>query len=184
MKVCKVEGCCEAAKIKEMCLLHYKRTWLNGSPFVGRPCLHRPVEEKFWFYVKKGDNGECWEWTGFRDKDGYGKLRTGKTNTAAHRISWQMHNRRVPKGKLVLHRCNNPSCVNPHHLYIGTQVHNMRDRKLAGNCPTGENHHNCKISDAVVAEIRETPGTYNQLAELFGISASQVGNIKRGDQRT
>jgi len=182
--ICSIDGCTKKVYAKKMCALHYKRVLRVGSPYVSRPCLHLPVKEKFWLYVKKGTNDECWEWTGFKDKDGYGKLRTGKTNTAAHRISYRLHYGKIDSGMLVLHKCNNTSCVNPDHLYQGTQVDNMAGRKLAGNQPQNETHPNTKISNADVLKIRALNKTYKELSMIFGISESQVGNIKRYDQRT
>lgn len=178
---CSVEGCSAKVYAKGMCKLHYKRQWRNGSPHVSRPCLHLPVEQKFWLYVSKKEG--CWEWGGYKDKDGYGKLRVGKTNRSAHRISWELHHGEIPPSLFVLHKCNNPSCVRPDHLYVGDQFDNMRDRTVSGNAPRGESHPNCKFSSEVVSAVRSAGGTYRQISRIFGISESQVGNIKRGSQR-
>lgn len=129
------------------------------------------------------DASECWTWTGYRDKDGYGKLRDGKTNKGAHRISYEMHVGEVHDGHFVLHNCNNPACVNPAHLRLGDHLENMADRIMAGHYPANEGAPNVKFSNAIVDSVRKASGTRKMIGAKYGMSASQVGNIKRGDQR-
>jgi DNA-binding CsgD family transcriptional regulator len=84
---------------------------------------------------------------------------------------------------MACHKCNNPQCVNPSHIEPGDQLENMADRVAAGHYTSGENHPMAKLSNKQVAEVRGASGTYKEIADHFGISLSQVGNIKRGDQR-
>lgn len=72
---------------------------------------------------------KCWEWTGSKDDKGYGKISTrfGASPVKAHRVSWEMHYGTIPAGLNVLHACDNPSCVNPNHLMIGSQQANSID---------------------------------------------------------
>lgn len=183
METCSVRGCENKKHAKGFCQFHYRRFWATGSTEVKRPCLRGTVEERFWNHVKKGKKNECWEWEGFTDKDGYGKMRTEGTNEGVHRVSFRIHGGNIPKGMKVLHKCNNPPCCNPNHLYCGNQTQNMQDRIKAGNFKYGQDHHNSVISDETVKMIKEDTGTYKFLAEKYGCSASQVGNIKRGSQR-
>jgi len=183
MVLCSVDGCADSAKLKGMCILHYKRVWRTGSPFVATPKLKRPTFIRFWFYVDKSTADQCWVWKGYKNKDGYGKLRDKKTNRGAHRVSWEMKNGEIPKGMFVLHKCNNPSCVNPGHLYLGNQLQNMKDRVTAGHYSTGEKHHNCKLSSGCVCLIKMASGTHRKIAKDFGISHSTVGYIKRNQSR-
>jgi hypothetical protein len=178
---CSVPHCQEQAKIKGLCSRHYKRKWSCGSTKVGRPCYHEPLEKKFWRYVEK--TSSCWMWKGYTDKDGYGTIKNGHTTLRAHRVSFKIHHGQIDENKLILHTCNNPSCVNPAHLYQGDQYDNMKDRIDSGNYLFGENHFNAKVPDSDVLKIRNHTGTYKQIAAEFGISPSQAGNIKRGDQR-
>jgi hypothetical protein len=185
-KACSVSDrdCNGPAKARGLCLRHYKRLMSRGSTQVSRPCLHLPTEEKFWRYAVRGENADaCWKWSGFRDKDGYGKMRVGGTNIAAHRISWQIHNGASPGELLVLHRCNNPGCSNPSHLRLGDHDENMRDRSKSGNYGVNESASAVKYSDDVVRGIRLAAGTYRAISERFGVSISQVANIKAGRQR-
>ena len=88
----------------------------------------KTAEERFWSYVNKGDG--CWEWTASRSGKGYGvffHLGFSGRRTSAHRFSWELHNGPVPAGLHVLHHCDNPSCVRPDHLWLGTQSDNSKD---------------------------------------------------------
>jgi len=180
---CSVENCSSKIHAKGLCKYHYQTQWRTGKPTVERRCYHEPIEKKFWHYVVKGAINECWEWLGYKDKDGYGKIGTRKTNIGAHRISWELHYGEIPTGQMVLHKCNNSSCVNPHHLYLGDHLQNMQDRLNAGHYLRNEDHPNTKFPDEIVRQIRKSNLTYQQLSQKYGISESQIGNIKRGEQR-
>ena len=100
-----------------------------------------PAETRFWAQVQKG--AECWEWVGCRLWNGYGQIKVGGKKTKAHRYSWQLHYGDI--SGLVLHKCDNPACVRPDHLYLGDQKDNARDRDTRGrngfskrtHCPAG-----------------------------------------------
>ncbi len=180
---CAAPACDGSVVSKGLCKLHYTRMRVFGSLDVKRPCLRGNLEQRFWRKVNPIDPDACWEWSGYCDKDGYGKIRNGLTNSPAHRVSYELHFGNLDPDKMVLHKCNNPPCVNPSHLGLGDQVENMQDRLAAGNYKLGELSHLAKYSNALVDEIRSTEGTYKQLSERFGVSESQIGNIKRGAQR-
>lgn len=87
--------------------------------------------ERFWSKVGKTGTVEypnCWIWMAYRNKKGYGRFRVQNKMWLAHRVSWSLSNGEIPKGKQILHKCDNPPCVNPDHLKLGTSVDNMRDR--------------------------------------------------------
>ncbi len=92
----------------------------------------KTVEERFWKKVNKVGLGDCWEWIGAKTPLGYGKIGVDHKTKYAHRVSWELHNGRIKKGFCVMHQCDNPSCVNPIHLQLGTQLENMRDRDAKG----------------------------------------------------
>lgn len=97
---------------------HCNRKFIFESPFCS-------VECHFWFYVRKSEN--CWEWQGTLGESGYGRFNIGKKFISAHRMSYLIHNGFLSKELNILHNCDNPKCVNPHHLYEGNQSQNNHD---------------------------------------------------------
>lgn len=136
------------------------------------------IEERKHF-IKESDG--CWIWLKYRDKRGYGHLRRFGKNWLAHRYMYLCTNGDFDRSLNILHKCDNPSCINPDHLFIGTQRDNILDciEKKRYNRPKGEYNPNCKYSDIIVEEIRELYSTglftQKQLSKLFGISKSMVG---------
>lgn len=182
-KTCTIYGCSDGAYAKTMCKRHYKQLARTGVAKPGTKGMHGTPQERFWNYAQRGEPGECWNWTGNKDKDGYGSLRSLTTQIRAHRLSYEMHNGAIPDGHVVRHSCHNPSCVNPGHLLTGTQQDNVNDTMQAGHIRVNEAHPNCKFSNEVVAEVRQSSGKRKDIAKAFGISESQVGNIRSGAQR-
>lgn len=126
-------------------------------------------------WVNKGDTDECWEWKASTTKNGYGHLVFNYETLYAHRAMWECMNGKIPDGLDVLHSCDNPSCVNPDHLFLGTHQDNMRDRNSKARFGTA------KLSVENVREIRnlfndghQTPA---QLSERFDINRQAVYNI-------
>jgi len=94
---------------------------------------------RFWALVEQAGEGSCWIWQGSLDDDGYGRgPRVKGRHQAAHRVSWLLNRGEVPDGMCVLHRCDNRQCVNPSHLFLGTNTDNMRDRDLKGRQARGD----------------------------------------------
>lgn len=92
--------------------------------------INAGIIKRFWAKVDR--TASCWLWTAAKTPDGYGKLGIRCYMEYAHRLSWEMHRGPIPAGMLVLHRCDTPSCVNPAHLFIGTQFDNMQDMVAKG----------------------------------------------------
>ena len=181
--LCKVQDCLSLTYAKGFCSYHYKNFRRTGKPESQRPRRHGTPIERFWRHVSRRSTNECWEWKAFRDKDGYGKFRLGRSNVAAHRFSYQVVFGKICGNEQVLHSCNNPPCVNPRHLKIGTHLENMQDRREAGNYATGESHPGYKFSTATVKRVALASGSYKKIAEHFGMSKSHVRNIKLGYKR-
>ena len=91
-----------------------------------------PVSERFFSFVSVGSADACWPWTGRKFENGYGQFKLGSKCRKASRVSWELHNGPIPEGKYVLHRCDNPPCVNPTHLFLGTHKENMSDMVAKG----------------------------------------------------
>ena len=149
--------------------------------------MKRTLEQRFWAKVDSGN--ACWEWTAGKIK-GYGQIQVNGKQKLAHRISWELHNGPIPKNLCVCHHCDNPGCVNPDHLFLGTQKDNMRDKlKKARQVKEqpkqrGEKHHNVKLAEEQVRVIKRlygAPGiSQRRLADIFGVSQVQIGRIVRG----
>lgn len=127
-------------------------------------------EERFDYYCNKDKKTGCWLWKGGLNNDGYGKFWDGKKRVKAHRYALRY------EGPLqVNHTCKNRHCVNPDHLYIGTQSDNMKDRLREGNHPLQ------KFDKATLQAVLEAEGTQKSIGERFGVSAAVVGQVKRGE---
>ncbi len=94
------------------------------------PPTHKDIAAHFWSRVKKSRS--CWVWTGCRSKDGYGTITYKKTGHRTHRMALTLSGTTIPDGMIVMHKCDNPACVRPSHLKIGTQKENMSDASIKG----------------------------------------------------
>lgn len=143
-----------------------------------RPDVHLSL---FWGRVDKsaGPDG-CWIYNGHRNKDNYGGIRV-QGIYLAHRLTWTLENGPIPKGLHCLHKCDNPPCVNPGHLFLGDDAVNMLDKKNKGRTVVGEGYVRAIMTEAKVRELRrrreETGETYNKLGPAFGISYTQARAI-------
>lgn len=139
------------------------------------------IKARFWAKVDKQGNDDCWNWTGSLRGRRYGDLRVNGPKEKAHRVSWVIHNSQIPDGICVCHRCDNPACVNPSHLFTGTHADNMADRDMKGRLGPrhGEYGSNTKLTEKQVIEIIRLRGGVTQvtLAERFGVSPSTIGMI-------
>lgn len=120
------------------------------------------------------DHG-CLIWTGTRNPLGYGVFIASKHRTSAHRWSWSHQNGPIPLGGQILHKCNNPSCVNPEHLKLGDHLDNMKDRKDCGNYA-----YRGRLSREDIITIYNSPKSDPVIAKQFSLSRSLVYNIRKG----
>jgi hypothetical protein len=143
------------------------------------------VQERFWSKVDKKGKNECWEWLTGKNWGGYGIFSIDRRKHAAHRVSWQINIGPIPKGKFVCHKCDNPGCVNPNHLFVGTHRENMQDMIRKGRAFRGYRINYHKLSSEQVEEIRleYAQGSCRQvdLAHKHNISKTQIGRIVRGE---
>ena len=147
--------------------------------FCSHACRRGPVEERFWSKVDKSPHPQgCWMWKGAHHPDGYGLFQwPEKKEQRSHRIAWIMKNGDIPDGLWCLHKCpgvRNPGCCNPDHIYLGTQLENMRDAVADGTHfhARGEESANAILTESAVKEIRANykRGAVNGLARKFKVS--------------
>jgi len=142
-------------------------------------CKHynKPVDDtkRFWSYVTIKGKDECWEWQGIY-VDGYGVTQINRKRIYSHRYSYQLYYGEIPKGRQVNHTCHNRKCVNPFHLYAGTQQDNINDRNNA-------NRQFRKLEISQVVKIRENKDNLSQreLGKIFGVTHRTIGCIKRNE---
>lgn len=146
--------------------------------------MAKTIQERFEDKFTKSDI--CWEWSACKTKDGYGQFRFHKQMQLAHRIAYHLYVGEIPVGMCVCHRCDNPSCVNPVHLFLGTHIDNMLDRDNKGRDADhrGEKNGHAKLINAQVVEIRKKHSegaTQSELAKEFGVSQSTISHILCGE---
>lgn len=143
-----------------------------------------PPAERLRKHAPVGEPDECWEWKAkAKHAHGYGiiNLGTGEGTMLAHRLAFTLANGPIPAGVKVLHRCDNPPCTNPAHLFLGSQADNMHDMADKGRASRGEDHHGRKLVADDVRWIRMVyaRGRYTQpeLARRFGVRQSAISGI-------
>lgn len=151
--------------------------------------IKRPIEDRFWEKVNRRDDDECWEWMGATNALGYGSFFVEKVGgvirtSLAHRMGYQLEVGQIPAGALVLHSCDNPPCVNPAHLSLGTNLDNAADRESRGRGgqPKGSRSGNAKLTEADIREIRDLYPfmTQDDLAMRFGVCQTTISRIVLG----
>lgn len=139
--------------------------------------------ERFWRLVAKGKDNECWEWVGSYYANGYGQFVSGKVVglKRAHRFSYYIANGDFDRKLCCCHRCDNKRCVNPKHLWLGTQKENVRDCLRKKRFTIGTKHYKARLNQRKVARIRyaykNAKLTYAELAKAFGVHPSTINFV-------
>ena len=146
------------------------------------------LSPRFWKKVKATKHPrKCWEWISSKNKAGYGQLSVGGRKgrpMLAHRVSWIIHNGKIPTGLNVLHSCDNPGCVRPGHLRVGSHQENTDDAVSRGRMARGKKLPHTKLTVKQVIEIRRShTKLIRNLSRLYRISVSMVSAILRRDRR-
>lgn len=126
---------------------------------------------------------ECWPWLAGKTLDGYGNFDVLGKSVGAHRVAYELYVGEIPSGMQVLHSCDNPSCVNPDHFWLGTHADNMADKGRKGRVSVGdrkgEKHPMVKLAAHQVLMIRSDPRSSYAVAKEFNISSVHVRKIRR-----
>lgn len=145
---------------------------------MGRP--RESIVKRTHRYLKRIRGTDCWEWQGKKTDLGYGILTVDKKDLRVHRLMWQFYNGPLSKEDFVCHRCDNPSCANPSHLFIGNQLDNMRDAAAKGRVRKGVEHHGAKFTEDDIREIlrlKKEGATVLQIAESFSFPYQTIYKI-------
>jgi len=189
---CIVPACKSRKLAKGMCSKHYSRLRRYGD--ISFTTLQRGEGatsiDRFWSRVNK--NGamqphmqtQCWEWQRSPSEKQHGAITVDGRRWMVHRFSWYLLTGQEPQFN-ILHKCDNPPCVNPDHLYEGTQADNVRDMMERNRCQTGERRRDAKLTDDQVRQVYDLCKTMSPkiIAQQFGVSRQLISSIKFGRGR-
>ena len=127
------------------------------------------------------DETGCWVWAGARDAHGYGMLSINNNTRRAHRVAYEAFCEEIPQGMVICHSCDNPSCINPAHLRVGTQADNVADREARGRRDVkGAKIGTSKLTEAQALEIKASSAPTAELARYYGVDKSNIWAIRSG----
>lgn len=181
-RICSINGCESFHYGKGYCQKHYVKFKKYGDPLGFHP--KRPLMERFEEKVELVPFSACHWWAGAQQPQGYGQIRIDGESPGAHRVAYELYIGPIPEhdsshGMCVCHSCDNPSCVNPAHLYLGTNKDNMDDRDRKGRQQKGERHYLAKLTVKNVLEIRKMAGsqTLSYIANIFGVGQTAISYV-------
>ena len=191
MKTCSFHGCVKDAFCKGLCIAHYQQQRLGKALKPLQQQFHGLSEkERLMKWISKQPNG-CWRWMGSiktnknrLQKEWHGQWRNAAgVNELSHRAAWRILVGEIPRDALVLHRCDNPRCCNPEHLFLGTTADNVADMWDKGRARPGLVQgaaHGCaKLTEDQVREIRKSSEMAKDIASRLGVSRTQIYDIRK-----
>lgn len=161
------------------------REWyLKNRVLTPRPPAEVSLENRFLKYHQPTNKDKCWEWFGSKQPNGYGQLSFCKNSRVkvhyAHRLSYEHYRGPVPEGYHVCHHCDNPSCVNPHHLFLGTDADNHTDKVSKDRQVKGEQHGGSKYSEDFIQMLKYSTRSGYSLGKEYNIDPSYIYGIRKG----
>lgn len=182
VKLCSVFGCDNKHVATGLCNKHYRRK-KRGSSLTELSWCELSPRERLEKFTKINPDTECWIWAGSKNKKGYGQIHFEGKTRIAHRVSYEINIGGIPKNILVCHSCDNPSCINPSHLFLGTNLDNSNDKfsKGRGRALIGQENGNSKLSTDEVIKIKSmlknNESSYS-IARKFNVKGETVLSIK------
>lgn len=150
--------------------------------------------DRFWEKVDIGTEGECWEWQAGGRGTGYGAIKVDGEVIDSHRMAWELTQGEIPEGLFVCHHCDNRSCCNPKHLFLGTRSDNMKDAYEKGRLehldnirhqPKGNKNGMSKLSknevESIKTLIEDSSFSQSDIADIFDVHKSRITRIKNGE---
>lgn len=184
MPKCSVEGCGRPFMARGLCGTHYMQE-RRADPTFSHNRPRGTLEERFFRKIVKTE--ECWLWFGNIRPNGYGSIQEGGKGSrtlSAHRLSYEIHKGEIPDGMVVMHSCDNPSCVNPDHLSVGTYKDNTHDMIAKGRkrtvAPKGTGNGKAKLNDDLVRYIRQSDKKAASIARELGLSENCIRGVLSG----
>ena len=185
---CCIEGCSNQVKAQGLCAAHYVR--MRRGSDLSLPLTRTGTDaERLKLKTRINPDTSCWEWIASLNTNGYGQFRINGTTEQAHRAAWMIFRGPIPKDHSaygtvnVLHRCDNPLCVNPDHLFLGDQTDNGNDAISNGRWGkrgmTGEKHGRALLTEAQVKLIRSSENSAETLAAKLKVSKSTILHVRK-----
>ncbi len=184
--ICSTDNCTNKARSRGLCSKHYLKSWRKSSlPNIKMKYTTTAASIRFDKFFKKPNDVLCWEWIGAKTKHGYGTFYVEKNKPVlAHRFSYELYKGKIKQGYVICHSCDNPSCVNPNHLWEGTISDNNLDCLKKGRHKSprlnGEKHGKHKLSEKQVIKIKEMQKegiSQRNIAKNFNISFQHVSKL-------
>ena len=194
-RTCTIDGCGGKHRGLGYCNKHYCRYLRHGDPLAGQRMRTSPLQSTMERLTTIGwterlvipELGPCWEWRGRVKPDGYGVIDMGTKAARAHRVAYEVWVGPITDESFACHRCDNPPCMNPKHIFLGKALDNSDDCREKARIAHGEKHYLFKLTDIQVQEIRDkyASGMYLQreLAKEYGVVRQSIGKIVRGQNR-
>lgn len=143
--------------------------------------MNQDVKNRFFAKVRRNEETSCWDWTAFKNAKGYGRIAVDGRMRRAHRVSYELHCGEIPLGMQVCHTCDNPGCVNPDHLFIGTCAENIADKVMKARQAVGSSNGNSKLTKEDIVAIRAASGiSQSALGVRYGVCQSHIAQIRAG----
>jgi hypothetical protein len=188
---CSIENCENKHSGKGFCNKHYQKNKKYGEPLAGKHSQNKAGTKEYIYENSEIDINDCWIWKRSKIKKGYGHPKFKGKLILAHRLSYLTFVGEIPNNLFVLHTCDNPPCVNPKHLFLGTNQDNMKDRNNKNRQAKGEDQGNSKLVQEEVNEIRtlwsaeleerakgkNSQLTQRELGKRFGVGQGQINRI-------